>query len=51
MFVLLTHIAVIVCSVYALLVNKAAQLDVLTDGEQRDRRQVHIHDLADRWKK
>lgn len=37
MFVLLTHIAVTVCSIYTLLVNKAVQVDVLTDGKMGSR--------------
>lgn len=54
MFVLLTHIAVIVCSIYALLVNK---VDVLTDGKiwsremetergKNSHRSTHIHGQA-----
>lgn len=62
MFVLLAHIAVIVCSFYALPVKKkkkAVQVDELTDGvmgsreldnrEGRQLAQVHIHGLEGRW--
>lgn len=37
MFVLLTHIAVIVCFIYAMQVNKAAQVDLRTDGQMGSR--------------
>ena len=65
MFVLLAHIAVIVCSIYALPVKKkkkkkAVQVDELTDGEMGSRElddgegtqltQVHIHGLEGRWR-
>lgn len=37
MLVLLPHIAVIVCSIYTMLVNKASEVDVLTDGKMGSR--------------